>query len=295
MVSSSILAYTPADDVASIVHDVDSTFKSRKTQPIEFRKQQIKQLFRLVDDNNDALLRALYDDSGKLPIEAQVFDLSSVKQEILHFLEKLDDWLAPEVIDVPSPFEHWAPTVHKQPKGTVAIIAPWNYPIILVLLPLLGVIATGNTAIIKPSEVSEHSAAILTKLLPQYLDNSCYRVINGGPEVVTALLKNPFGHIIYTGNTNIGKIVMAAAAKTLTPVTLELGGKSPVIVSSKANLALAAKRLTWGKFWYAGQTCMAPDFLLVEEGVANEFTKLLQAVSYPNVCGTIITDDVLGY
>jgi acyl-CoA reductase-like NAD-dependent aldehyde dehydrogenase len=195
-----------------------------------------------------------------------------------HKVSRHDFFLHPPLIQYEFCANSDRPTVYKQPKGTVAIISPWNYPIILTLLPLLGVIATGNTAIIKPSELSLSSAAVMTKLVPQYLDSACYRFINGGPEVVTALLKHQFGHIIYTGSPNVGKIVMAAAAKTLTPVTLELGGKSPVIVSSKANLPLAAKRLAWGKFWYAGQTCIAPDFLLVEDSVADEFTTLLQAV-----------------
>lgn len=279
MVSSSNLIDTSVEEISSIVQEVDATFKSRRTQPVEWRKEQLRQLWRMVDEHNDDLIVALHKDSSKLPMEAQLFDLTPVKADILHFLQKIDDWLAPEVVEVPSPYENWQPTIHKQPKGTVVIISPWNYPVVLSLLPLIGVIATGNTAIIKPSEVSAHSAEILTRLLPQYLDTAAYRIVNGGPEVVTALLKHPFGHIIYTGGTQIGKIIMAAAAKTLTPVTLELGGKSPVIVTKNANLALAAKRLAWGKFWYSGQTCVAPDFLLVEQSVADEFTKLLQAVS----------------
>jgi acyl-CoA reductase-like NAD-dependent aldehyde dehydrogenase len=278
MVSSSRLIETPIEEISSIVQKVDATFKSRKTQPIEWRKEQLRQLWRLLDEHNDDLLEALHKDSSKLAMEAQVFDISPVKADILHMLTKLDDWLAPEIVEVPSPYENWQPTIFKQPKGTVVIISPWNYPVVLTLLPLIGVIATGNTAIIKPSEVSAHSAEILARLLPQYLDKDAYQLVNGGPEVVTALLKHPFGHIIYTGGTNIGKIIMGAAAKTLTPVTLELGGKSPVVVTKSANLPLAAKRLAWGKFWYSGQTCVAPDFLVVEESVAEEFTGLLQAV-----------------
>jgi acyl-CoA reductase-like NAD-dependent aldehyde dehydrogenase len=279
MVSSTNLIDTPVEDIASIVKEVDATFKSRKTQPIEWRKEQLKQLWRLLDEHNDDLLEALHKDSSKLAMESQAFDISPVKGDILHMLAKLDEWLAPEVVDVPSPYENWQPTIYKQPKGTVVVISPWNYPVVLTLLPLIGVIASGDTAIIKPSEVSAHSAEILTRLLPQYLDKDAYRFVNGGPQVVTALLKHQFGHIIYTGGTNIGRIVMGAAAKTLTPVTLELGGKSPVVVTKNANLPLAAKRLAWGKFWYSGQTCVAPDFLIVEESVADEFTGLLQAVS----------------
>ena len=278
MAKSSKLVNTPIEDISSIVQNVDATFKSRKTQPIAWRKEQLRELWRLLDEHNDELLEALQKDSSKLAIEGQLFDLAPVKADILHFLAKLDEWLAPEVVEVPSPYENWQPTIYKQPKGTVVIISPWNYPVVLTLLPLIGVIATGNTAIIKPSEVSTHSAEALTRLIPQYLDKDAYRLVNGGPEVVTALLKQPFGHIIYTGGANIGKIIMGAAAKTLTPVTLELGGKSPVIVTKNANLALSAKRLAWGKFWYSGQTCVAPDFLLVQDSVAEEFTQLLQAV-----------------
>lgn len=201
-------------------------------------------------------------------MEGRVFDISPVKGDILHMLAKLDEWLAPDVVEVPSPYENWQPTNYKQPKGTVMVISPWNYPIVLTSLPLIGVIATGTKAIIKPSKVSAHSAKLLTRLFPQYLDKDAHRFVNGGPQVVTALFKHPFGHIIYTGGTSIGRIIMGAAAKTLTLSTLKLGGKSPVASTKSANLLLAANGLAWGKFWYSGQTCVAPDFLIVEESVA---------------------------
>ena len=153
----------------------------------------------------------------------------------------------------------------------VLVIAPWNYPVQLLLVPVAGAIAAGNTVVMKPSEISAATSALLARLVPQYLDPSAVRLVEGGVPETTELLAQRFDHIFYTGNGTVGRVVMAAAARHLTPVTLELGGKSPVIVDRSANLKVAARRIAWGKWLNAGQTCIAPDYVLVDEQVRVEF------------------------
>jgi aldehyde dehydrogenase (NAD+) len=160
--------------------------------------------------------------------------------------------------------------VVREPLGVVLVIAPWNYPVHLALLPVIGAIAAGNCVVVKPSEVSAHTSATLARLVPEYLDPDCIAVVEGGVRETTALLERRFDHIFYTGNGNVGRVVMGAAAKHLTPVTLELGGKSPVIVADDADLDVAARRIAWGKFLNAGQTCVAPDYALVARSVKDE-------------------------
>ncbi|KAH8648356.1 aldehyde dehydrogenase [Tricladium varicosporioides] len=270
-----------ATPIASLPCQLDllkATFRSRKTFDLDFRKTQLKQFWKLVDENEPALREALLGDVGKPLVEATGLELSLFKNEIVFMLEKLDEWLAPEKPYVPEAFTGLSPTIYKQPKGACLVIGAWNYPFFLAASPFLGVIASGNTGIMKPSELAPRTAMLMAELVPKYLDQSCYRVINGGEEVVTELLKLQYDHILYTGGGAVGKIVMKAAAEFLTPVTLELGGKSPVIVSRKADLKLAAKRIAWGKFACAGQTCVAPDYALVEEEVLVEFLECLKGV-----------------
>ncbi|KAL8717710.1 MAG: hypothetical protein Q9225_005075 [Loekoesia sp. 1 TL-2023] len=193
-------------------------------------------------------------------------------------LENFEEWLKPENPAVPAMFQAYQPAIHKEPKGVVLIIAPWNYPIVLLFLPLLGAIAAGNAAILKPSEFTPNVTAILAKLIPQYLDRDCFHVIQGGKEVVEETLEYPLGHIFFTGSTSVGKSIMAAASKNLTPVTLELGGKSPAIVTESANIAQAAKRIAWGKFLNAGQTCATPDYALIQDSILPQFLHELKKV-----------------
>ncbi|CZR52830.1 related to Aldehyde dehydrogenase, dimeric NADP-preferring [Phialocephala subalpina] len=285
---------------------------SRKTFDIEFRKTQLKRFWALVDENEEALRAALLQDLGKPLVEATGIErgvhlpkhnssspfspiphgtclkeviltprfpaVSLFKNEIVFMLEKLDEWLAPEEPYVPEHFRRLSPTIYKQPKGICLVIGAWNYPFFLTASPFLGVIASGNTGIMKPSELAPHTAMLMASLVPKYLDQTCYRVINGGEPVATELLKMQYDHIFYTGGASVGKIVMKAAAEFLTPVTLELGGKSPAIVSKKADVKLAAKRIAWGKFACAGQTCVAPDYALVEEEVHEEFLEAMKQV-----------------
>jgi aldehyde dehydrogenase (NAD+) len=165
--------------------------------------------------------------------------------------------------------------IRPEPKGVVLVIAPWNYPLSMVTAPLVGAVAAGNCVVMKPSEITQHTSAAIASILPRYLDNDAFAVVEGGVPETTALLAEPFDHILYTGNERVGRIVMEAAAKHLTPVTLELGGKSPCLIDRTADLEVAASRIAWGKFINAGQTCVAPDHVLVHREVADRFVDVL--------------------
>ncbi len=244
-----------------------ATFSTGRTRPTEWRKAQLRALARMLTEQEDEFLTALAQDLGKPALEGYLTEIAFVLAEITETLRHLDRWLQPTRATVPVKQQPGHARIHRDPLGTVLIIGPWNYPMQLVLAPLVGAIAGGNTAVIKPSEVSQHTSRVLARLVPQYLDPDAFCVVEGGVTETTALLEEHWDHIFYTGNGTVGRVVMAAAAKHLTPVTLELGGKSPVIVDASANLEVAAKRIVWGKFLNAGQTCIAPDYVLVDRRV----------------------------
>eukprot|EP01012_Entosiphon_sulcatum_P041911 TRINITY_DN55823_c0_g1_i1.p1 TRINITY_DN55823_c0_g1~~TRINITY_DN55823_c0_g1_i1.p1 ORF type:complete len:506 (+),score=105.75 TRINITY_DN55823_c0_g1_i1:31-1518(+) len=264
-------------EINTAVQSVRRTFNSGRTLPLAFRRQQLQRLYDLVNDNSDKLCDALKKDLGKPKSEALLADIGLVQQEIAHTVAHLNEWTAPKYpnVDLVNKFDGCQ--IRPEPYGVVLIIAPWNYPVQLCLGPLVGVIAAGNAAVIKPSEITEHTTALFTELIPQYLDTSLYRVVTGGPQETQELLRQRFDYICYTGSSSIGKIVMEAAAKHLTPVTLELGGKSPVIIDRKTNLPVAARRVMWGKCLNAGQTCIAPDYVLCPKSLQADFVKHLKA------------------
>ncbi|KAI4096498.1 MAG: hypothetical protein Q9206_000096 [Seirophora lacunosa] len=271
----------PLPSIPTIVEELQNAFDHGKTRPLEWRTKQMRQLWALIDENEHALQQALNADVGKSILDAQIYELGGFKNEILHMLQNFEGWLKPETPAVPDMFQAYKPSITKEPKGVVLIIAPWNYPVVLLLLPLLGAIAAGNCAILKPSELAPQVTATLADLVPRYLDRECFRVVQGGKEVSEELLEHPLGHIFFTGSPSVGKSIMAAASKHLTPVNLELGGKSPAIVMESANIAQAAKRIAWGKFLNAGQTCVAPDYALVHASVLplflQEITHVMEA------------------
>jgi len=254
-------------DAASVLTGLRATFASGRLHPVDARKGQLRALDRMLVECEADLTEALRLDLGKPAVEAHLMDLSFVRAEIAETLRQLDAWLTPQRVHVPAKQLPGKARIHRDPLGAVLIIGPWNYPVQLVLAPLVGAIAGGNTAAIKPSEVAAHTSRALARLLPRYLDPSAYVVVEGGVPETTALLEQRWDHIFYTGNGIVGRVVMAAAAKHLTPVTLELGGKSPVIVDASANLDVAARRIVWGKYANAGQTCIAPDYVLVDKRV----------------------------
>jgi aldehyde dehydrogenase (NAD+) len=242
------------------------------TRPPAWRRAQLEAMRRLLVERETELLEALAADLGKPAIEGWMTELRHVSNEITHILAHLGAWTAPEKVAVRAVLQPARATIVPEPLGVALVIAPWNYPLHLLLLPMAYALAAGNAVVGKPSEISPHTAAALSRLVPQYLDRRATAIVEGDAPVVTSLLEQRWDHIFYTGNGRVGRIVMAAAARHLTPVTLELGGKSPVIVDRSANLDVAARRIVWGKFVNAGQTCVAPDYVLVERSVAADLT-----------------------
>ncbi|KAG0333375.1 Aldehyde dehydrogenase [Podila humilis] len=250
---TSILNYHSDAEIQQAVITSRQTYKSGYTRPLKFRRHQLQQLWRLLDENTDAICDALYKDLRKHKNESILGEIIPSKEEINDALEHLEEWAKDTKVS-PSFVNTGATTIkRKEPKGATLIISAWNYPIFLSLGPLIGAISAGCTAILKPSEVAQHSAKIMTELLPRYLDSKAFLVINGAAHETTKLLENKFDHIFYTGNGTVAKIIMKAASVHLTSLTLELGGKSPAIIDDNANMDVAAKRIAFGKTFNAGQ------------------------------------------
>ena len=226
--------------------------------------------------NQRQLEEAVYKDLGKPAMEVNTSELFPVLAEINHAVDNLDRWTAPVKIDAPLTFIGTRSEIRHEPKGTCLIIAPWNYPFNLCIGPLVSCIAAGNTALLKPSELTPNTSAFISKLVAEVFENDMVSVVEGDAEVASALLQLPFDHIFFTGSPAVGKIIMRAAAERLASVTLELGGKSPAIVDASANLKDAARRIAFGKFLNNGQTCIAPDYILVDESVKERFVTLLK-------------------
>ncbi len=255
----------PADVVARL----RATFRSGRTKPVEWRTTQLHRLREMLTSHGEDLAAALRADLGKSYTEAFRTEINFVVREIDHTLEHLDGWLRPEPAPVPAHLGDDATAwTQYDPLGVVLVIAPWNYPAQLLLAPMVGALAAGNAVVAKPSELAPATSAILARLLPRYLDSDAVAVVEGGIPETTALLAERFDHIFYTGNGTVGRIVMTAAAQHLTPVTLELGGKSPAFVDRDAALSVVADRLARGKFLNAGQTCVAPDYVLTDPETA---------------------------
>ncbi|MCY9783867.1 aldehyde dehydrogenase family protein [Nocardiopsis sp. EMB25] len=268
---------TDTSAIPGIVDRLRTAFADGRTKPLTWRRDQLRALRRLLTEERPALERALKADLGKSPVEAHTTEIGFVVNEIDHTLRHLASWLRPQRVSVPMALAPARARRVREPLGTVLIIAPWNYPVNLSLAPLVGAIAAGNTALVKPSELAPATSAVLAELLPRYLDAEAIAVVEGGIPESTTLLEQHFDHIFYTGNGAVARIVMAAAVKHLTPVTLELGGKSPVIVEPGVDLAATARRLAWGKYTNAGQTCVAPDYVLAVGDTADELERELAA------------------
>ena len=258
---------TPIERIPDIVQQLRDGFRSGVLRDVESRRVQLQRLRSMVSDQEDRLIDALVADVGKPRLEAYTTEIAFTVNEIDHTLKHLDSWTKPAKVGVPLTFKPGRARLVPEPLGTACIIAPWNYPLQLLLAPLVPALAAGNTAVLKPSEVTPTVAAVVAELVPRYFDPSTVAVVTGAVDETTALLEQRFDHIFYTGNGKVGRVVMRAAAEHLTPVTLELGGKSPAIVTADANISVAARRIAWAKFLNAGQTCVAPDYVLVEEPV----------------------------
>jgi len=270
-------ARAAALDVAEAVAGLRRAFEAGRTRSYAWRVAQLDALARLVTEHEGEILAALHADVGKPAIEAFSAEIAFITGEVKHTKKHLRSWMKPERVSTPLVTQPGSSAIQREPLGVVLIIGPWNYPLQLLLGGLVGAIAAGNCVVMKPSEVAPETSKLVAKLVPEYLDTDCVAVIEGGVPETTALLAERFDHILYTGNGTVGRIVMRAAAEHLTPVTLELGGKSPCIVDRSADLEIAVKRIAWAKFFNAGQTCIAPDYLLVHEDVHDRVLELFAA------------------
>ncbi len=257
----------PTHQIPAIVQSLRARFDTGRTRDRRWREQQLDGILRFIAEREDEIREALAADLGKPAVEAFVAEFGFVRAETKHARKHLKAWMKPERVGTPLVLQPGKSLVHKDPLGVVLVISPWNYPFHLAMAPIVGAVAAGNCVLLKPSELAPHTSALLSRFLPHYMDETCVRVLEGGVEKTTELLKERFDHIFFTGSGRIGRIIMAAAAKHLTPVTLELGGKSPCVVDRTADLRTAARRIVWGKFSNAGQTCVAPDYVLVEREV----------------------------
>ncbi len=263
-------------DVENMIEEQRTFYFTRATKDVEFRKAQLIKLKETIKKYEKDVIQALKLDLNKSEFEAYATEIGIVYDSISYMLDNLDDWMKPEAVKTPIQFQPGKSFIVREPYGVVLIIGPFNYPFQLVIEPLLGAIIGGNTAIVKPSEASMHTAAILKTILEETFEPQYVRVVEGEKEEVTALIHSSFDYIFFTGSVAVGKIVAKAAAEKLTPIALELGGKSPAIVDQTANLDVAAKRIAWGKFNNAGQTCVAPDYVLVQRSVYKKFVQKLQ-------------------
>ncbi|HEY4458206.1 MAG TPA: aldehyde dehydrogenase family protein [Pseudonocardiaceae bacterium] len=262
-------------DAQGLVGRLRASFRARRTRPVAWRRTQLQALRAMLTEQADDFLAALQADLGKSATQARGPELDFVTNEIDHTLANLDAWLAEEPAEVPARLAGGNARVVREPLGVVLVIGPWNYPVHLVFAPLVGAIAAGNCVVVKPSEVSAATSAAIARHLPRYLDPEAFAVAEGGVAETTALLAEHFDHIFYTGNGAVGRIVMAAAARHLTPVVLELGGKSPTVIEPGTDYAAAAGVIAYGRFSNAGQTCVAPDYLLAIGSAADEIQPFL--------------------
>jgi len=260
---------TPLDAIGSLVQGARVSYDRGTTKPAEWRIATLRRMKQLLIEREERLLVALAADFGKPRAEAWLTEIGFAISDIDHTLAHLPLWMKPEKVATPVAFKPGTSYVVPEPVGVTCVIAPWNYPVQLLIVPMVAAIAAGNAVVGKPSELAPSTAAELVDLVEAVGDPAVVAV-QGGVAETTELLAQRFDHILYTGNSRVARIVMRAAAENLTPVTLELGGKSPAIVSRNANVDVAAKRIAWGKFVNAGQTCIAPDYVLVERPVHDE-------------------------
>ncbi|KAM6049201.1 aldehyde dehydrogenase family 3 member A2 isoform 1-T4 [Chlamydotis macqueenii] len=260
-----------------VVGRARAAFNSGRCRSLEFRMQQLKALERMVQEKEKDILAAIKADLHKCGHNAYSHEILGVLGELALAMDKLPSWAAPQPVKKNLLTMRDEAYICLEPLGVVLIIGAWNYPFVLVMQPLIGAIAAGNAVVVKPSEISENTARLVADLLPQYLDRELYPVVTGGVPETTELLKQRFDHILYTGSSTVGKIVMAAAAKHLTPVTLELGGKSPCYIDKDCDLAVACRRITWGKYMNCGQTCIAPDYILCDASIQSKVVENIKA------------------
>lgn len=271
------LKYTPLADIPAAVASARAAFASGRTKPLAWRRAQLRGIIALASENEAAIVAALASDLRRPAFEAVFAEVLLLVAEAREALAQLGAWAADEAADTPLMLAPATSRLRKEPLGVALIIAPWNYPIMLSLAPLVSALAAGNAAVLKPSEVSPACSALLGALLPRYLDAEAVTLVQGGVEETTLLLRERFDVILYTGNGAVARVVAAAAAKHLTPTILELGGKNPAFVDSSANLRAAARAIVHGRCSNAGQVCLSPEYVLVEAGAEAALVAELKA------------------
>ncbi|WP_099364564.1 aldehyde dehydrogenase [Fredinandcohnia onubensis] len=250
-------------------------FSTGKTKEVAYRMEALKKIRNLIKTHQKEIMDALHKDLNKSEFESYTTEIGFVLEELRYTMKHLEKWAKPRKVKMSLTGFGSKNYIYPEPYGVVLVISPWNYPFQLAFAPLIGAIAAGNCAILKPSELTPKTSELLTKLIREQFQEDYIAIVEGGVETSTALLEEKTDYIFFTGSVAVGKVIMEAAAKHLTPVTLELGGKSPCIVHKDANLRYAAKRIAWGKYTNAGQTCVAPDYLYVHNEVKEEFLNLL--------------------
>jgi aldehyde dehydrogenase (NAD+) len=261
----------PTSSISSVFEVQKRKSLALRLEPLKERKKRLKELSQFILSNRERIQAAVHQDLKKSFLEVDISEIYPVVNEIRHVLDNLDEWAQPKKVDAPITYLGTRSEIKLEPKGVCLIIAPWNYPFSLCFAPLVSCLAAGNTAIIKPSEITPATSRLIADLTNEFFEESMVKVFEGGQQLSTELLQLPFDHIFFTGSPAVGKVIMRAAAEHLTSVTLELGGKSPTIVDETAQVSPAAKRIAFGKFLNNGQTCIAPDYILVHERVKDDF------------------------
>lgn len=269
------MSFTAIDRIPGIVSGLRYAFTSGTTRPESWRREQLTRLKNVLIERGADFEEALRSDLGKSGTEAQLTEIGFLVSEIDHTLAHLSKWMRPRHAAVPLAVQPASGKVIPEPLGVVLVIAPWNYPLMLALSPVIGALAAGNAVVLKPSELAPATSSLIARVIPDTLDGRGIAVVEGAAEETTALLAERFDHIFYTGNGRVGRIIARAAAEHLTPVTLELGGKSPAYVDETVPLGEAARRIAWGKYMNAGQTCVAPDYVIGTASVLKRLEPLL--------------------
>ena len=264
-------------DFQNILSDQRNLFNSQKTKNLKFRKMYLEKLKEVLLKNEELLYDSIYKDFGKSKFDTFTTEISFVLKDINYFLKNLNSLAKPKKVRTNLANQLGSSKIYPEPLGCTLVIGAWNYPYQLSLSPVVAALAAGNTCILKPSEIAENTMKAMAKIINENFPKDYFYVAEGGIEETTEILKLKFDKIFFTGSPKVGQIIYEAAAKHLSPVTLELGGKSPAIVTSSANFEVAAKRIVWGKFLNAGQTCVAPDYILVDEKVKDSFLDSLQS------------------
>jgi len=280
--NSKVSWVSPVNDSLAALTDtkarLDDYFATSATLPLSWRKHQLNAFLKLLRSEEKAITTALYQDLHKSEEEAFITEVGYLTKDVKYLLSHIDGWAKPRSVGTPLLAMPGKSMIKAEPLGTCLVIGAWNYPFQLALSPMLAAISAGNCVIIKPSELAPATSALIAKLLPKYLDMNAIAVVEGGKEPTSELLSLAFDKVFYTGGEKVGKIVMRAAAEHLTPVTLELGGKSPCIVDKNIDLSAACSRIVWGKLMNAGQTCIAPDYLMVHHSNLDDVVNMLKKV-----------------